>query len=209
MAGRAIIDDEAVRQAASQEIVRRWFKACSDARLGVVDQDIPERIQVIMQQLSIRPEDRAVVQPARDKARQRGVSAIAFELPDGRITTGRDSSLMSASASGVLNAIKSLAGIPDQVLLLSQNILDPITALKRERLHILNCALDLSDVLIALSICSTTNYTVKLALDQLCQLHGCEAHSTSIISAEDEALLRRLGVNITCDPVYDSPMLTQ
>ncbi|MBR0375084.1 MAG: DUF1846 family protein, partial [Firmicutes bacterium] len=189
-------------------IVRRWFKACSDARLGVVDQDIPDRIQVIMQQLSIHPEDRAVVQPARDKARQRGVAAIAFELPDGRITTGRDSSLMSASASGVLNAIKALAGIPDQVLLLSQSILDPITELKRERLHILNCALDLSDVLIALSICSTTNYTVKLALDQLCQLQGCEAHSTNIISAEDEALLRRLGVNITCDPVYDSPMLT-
>ncbi|MBO7667090.1 MAG: DUF1846 domain-containing protein [Firmicutes bacterium] len=208
MAGRAIIDDEAVREAASQEIVRRWFKACSDARLGVVDQDIPDRIQVIMQQLSIHPEDRAVVQPARDKARQRGVAAIAFELPDGRITTGRDSSLMSASASGVLNAIKALAGIPDQVLLLSQSILDPITELKRERLHILNCALDLSDVLIALSICSTTNYTVKLALDQLCQLQGCEAHSTNIISAEDEALLRRLGVNITCDPVYDSHMLT-
>ena len=207
MAGRAIIDDEAVRAAACQEIVRRWFKAASDARLGMLEADIPERIEMIMQQLSIRPEDRAVVQPARDKARQRGVSAIAFQLPDGRITTGRDSHLMSAPASGVLNAIKALAGIPDQVLLLSQNILDPIMELKREQLHIFNCSLDLSDVLIALSICSTTNYTVHMAMDKLAVLFGCEAHCTSIISNEDEAMLRRLGVNITCDAVYDSKMV--
>ena len=205
MAGMAITDDEVVRNAACQEIIRRWFHACCDARQGLIEQDTVDRIERIMQQLDLRLDARPVVEAARQKAEQRGVPAIAFELPDGRITTGRDSQLMSAAASGVINAIKTLAGISDPILLLSQNIIDPIIQLKREHLHSSDTALDLSDVLIALSICQTTNHTVSLAIAQLPQLCNCEAHCTAMLSAQDEEMLRRLGVRITCDPVrYES-----
>lgn len=205
MAGYAITDDEAVREASMQEIVRRYFRARCDARQGLVGDDIPERIEMIMQQLGLRAEDRAVVEHARAKAAQRGVPAVAFQLPDGRLTTGRDSYIMSAAASGVINAIKALAGISDNILLLSQNIIDPIIAMKRD-LN-MNSSLTLSDVLIALSICQATNHTVSIAMEQLPRLHGCEAHCTVMLAAADESMLHRLGVNITCDPVYQSDIL--
>lgn len=200
MVGLAITDDEVVREAACQEIVRRWFKASCDARLGLIDDDIPQRIAMIMQQLELTEEIRPVVARAREKAAQRGVPAIAFQLPDGRITTGRDSCIMSAAASGVINAIKALAHINDNILLLSQNILDPIIELKREKLHVRDSSLSLSDVLVALSVCSITNHTVSVAFSQLELLRGCEAHCTVLLSSADEEMLRRLGVNVTCDP---------
>ena len=204
MAGYAITDDVAVREAACQEIVRRYFQAKCFVRQGLGEEDIAERIESIMHQLSLRVEDRVVVAPARAKAEQRGVTATAFQLPDGRITTGRASKLMSAAASGVINAIKALADISDPILLLSQNVLDPIIALKRETLHVQDSSLNLSDVLIALSICQTTNHTVSLAMDQLPALFGCEAHCTAMLPPGDGDMLRRLGVNMTCDPIYDS-----
>ena len=205
MAGFAIVDDEAVREAAGQEVVRRYFRACCDARLGLVGRDIPERIEMIMQQLNLKAEDRAVVAPARAKAAQRQVPAIAFQLEDGTVTTGRESPLMTAAASGVINAIKYLAGVnSDKILLLAQNILEPIIALKSNHLHISDSSLSLSDVLIALSISSTPNPTAAVALEQLPRLRGCEAHCTVILSASDEEMLRRLGVHATCDPVYEA-----
>ena len=206
MAGNAVIDDEAVRAAASQEIVRRYFRARCDARQGLIEDDIPERIEMIMQQLGLRVEDRAVVERARAKEKQRGVPAVAFQLPDGRLTTGRDSYIMSAAASGVINAIKAMAGISDNILLLSQNILDPIIAMKRDLLQ-MNSSLTLSDVLIALSICQATNHTVSIAMEQLPRLRGCEAHCTVMLTTADELMLHRLGVNITCDPVYESNVI--
>ncbi len=200
MAGFVITDDAAVRDAAKQEIIRRYYKACCDARQGIIDRDIPARIEVIMQQLGLQEEDRPVIAAARAKAEQRGVPAIAFQLPDGRITTGRESYIMTAAASGVINAIKALAGISDQILLLSQVVLDPIIAMKQDVLHEHNSALTLSEVLIALSLCEATNPTVSLAMRQLSQLHDLEAHCSMMMAAADEAVLRRLGVNITCDP---------
>ena len=142
MAGYAIADDEAVRSAASQEIIRRYFKACCDARQGLIDGDIPERIELIMQQLGLREEDRPVVAAARDKQAQRQVPAIAFQLPDGQITTGRASFLMSAPASGVINAIKALAGISDHILLLPLVILEPIMKMKHDILPVSYTHLD-------------------------------------------------------------------
>jgi uncharacterized protein (UPF0371 family) len=204
MAGKAIVDDAVVRVAACQEIVRRFLHAQCDHRQGLVDEDIPERIETIMQQLGLRVDDRPVVAAARDKAEQRGVPAIAFQLPDGRVTTGRDSYIMSAAASGVINAIKALAGISDPILLLSQLVLDPIIAMKREQLHMSDSSLSLPEVLIALAICETTNPTVAMARQQISRLQGCEAHCSVMLSPGDEATLRQLGVNITCDPVYDN-----
>lgn len=202
MAGNAIIDDEAVRAAAGQEIIRRYYKACCDLRQGMVEKDVPERIEMIMQQLGLKEDDRPVVAAARRKSAQRGVPAIAFELPDGRITTGRDSKVMSVSASGVINAIKALANISDHILLLSQVILDPIIAMKREVLHAQDPALSLMDVLTALSLCEATNPTVSMAVSCIKQLQGCEAHCTVMLSKADEDTLHKLGVNITCDPEF-------
>ncbi|MBQ6808312.1 MAG: DUF1846 domain-containing protein [Firmicutes bacterium] len=207
MAGKAIVDDEAVRAAAGQEIIRRYYKACCDVRQGLVEKDVPERIEMIMRQLELREDDRPVVAAARKKAAQRGVPAIAFQLPDGRITTGRDSHVMSVSASGVINAIKALANISDHILLLSQVILDPISAMKQEVLHAPDSALSLMDVLTALSLCETTNPTVSMAMACLKNLQGCEAHCTVMLSKSDEDTLRKLGVNITCDPEFATELV--
>ncbi|MEG1997092.1 MAG: DUF1846 family protein, partial [Clostridiales bacterium] len=202
MAGRAIIDDEAVRDASKQEIIRRYFKTCCEARQGLIDKDTPARIEMIMQQLGLREEDRVVVLPARRKAEQRGVAAIAFQLPDGRITTGRASELMSATASGVINAIKALAGIADPILLLSLVVLEPIITMKKQVLNRRDSSLTLGDVLIALSLCAATSPTVEMAIQCLHQLRGCEAHCSVMLPPADEDMLRRLGVNFTCDPIY-------
>ncbi len=202
MAGYAIVDDDAVRTAASQEIIRRYFQASCDARQGLIEKDIPGRVELIMQQLSLREEDRAVVAVARAKQEQRQVPAIAFQLPEGQITTGRSSDLMSAPASGVLNALKALAGISDNILLLSRVILEPIMKMKRDILKIRDSSLSLEDVLISLSLCEATSPTVSLAVEQLSALRGCEAHCTVMMDQADESMLRRLGVNVTCDPVY-------
>ncbi|MDO4581662.1 MAG: DUF1846 domain-containing protein [Bacillota bacterium] len=202
MAGYAITDDEAVRAAASQEIIRRYFRALCDARQGLIDRDIPGRVEMIMQQLGLREDDRQVVAVARAKAEQRGVPAIAFQLPDGRITTGRHSELMSAAASGVINAIKALAGISDPILLLSLVILEPIIAMKKEVLRTHESSLTLSDVLIALSLCAATSPTVAMAVGCLKQLKGCDAHASIMLDPADEETLHQLGVNITCDPEY-------
>ncbi|MBQ1501595.1 MAG: DUF1846 domain-containing protein [Firmicutes bacterium] len=204
MAGYAIFDDEAVRDAAKQEIIRRYFKACCDQRQGLIAADIPERIEMIMQQLDLVEEDRPVVARAREKAEQRQVPAIAFQLPDGQITTGRSSELMTAPASGVLNAIKALAGINDEMLLLSLVVLEPIISLKRDILRLRTCTLNLDDVLIALSLCAATSPIVDLAVKQLVKLQGCEAHCTVMMDQVDERTLHRLGVNVTCDPEYYS-----
>ena len=204
MAGKAIIDDEVVREAASQEILRRFFKASCDAKQGLISTDIPKRIEVIMQQLGLREENRPVIAIARKKAEQRGVAAMAFQLPNGKTSTGRDSDLMSVAASGVINAIKNLAGINDKLLLLSQVVLDPIIAMKHDVLGAANAALTLNEVLIALSLCAATNPTVALAMSHLSGLRGSEAHCTVMLSPDDEKALRRLGVNITCDPAYDN-----
>jgi len=207
MAGYAITDDGVVREAAKQEIIRRYFKARCDSLQGFIDDDIPERIEMIMQQLSLREEDRPVVQKARDKAIQRKVPAVAFQLKDGRLTTGRASELMSAAASGVINAIKALAGIGDNILLLSIVVLEPIMKMKRETLKVREAALNLADVLVALSICAATNPTVEMAMACLSDLNGCEAHCSVMLGSADADMLRRLGVNVTCDPRYESDHL--
>ena len=202
MAGKAIVDDEIVRDAACQEIIRRHFYALCNQRLGRAEEEEVERIDAVMQQLELKPEDRPVVIAARNKAAQRGVPAIAFQLPDGKITTGRASELMSAPASGVLNAIKALAGIADNILLLSLSVLEPIQRMKASILKDKVQELNLSEVLLALSLCSATNPTVELALGSFKALRGCEAHCTTMLSHTDEDMLRRLGVRITCDPVF-------
>ena len=207
MAGYAISDDAAVRRAAGQEIIRRYFKARCDVRQGLAEDDVPGRIEVIMQQLGLREEDRLVVAPARGKTQQEGRPAMSIELAGRPAVIGKTSELLTAPAAAVINAIKELAGIADSIHLLSPVILEPIIKMKCETLKTRTTALNLADALIALSLCAATNPTVEIAMRRLNSLHGCEAHSTVMLGGSDEEMLRRLGLNFTCDAKYESNSL--
>jgi len=212
-AGFAIVNDDIVSEAAKQEIIRRYFRYRCEYAMGFADQGTVQRAELLMKELRLEPENRLVVEPARraaDKAREadKGNEGIfcgaAIRLHDGTIITGENSPLMHASSGLVLNAIKRLSGLPDQVDLLSQSTIDSIGRLKRDLLGRKGPSLNLEDTLIALSICATTNPTAELAMEKLRDLRGCEIHTTHIPPPGDEAGLRRLGVNLTSDPSFSS-----
>jgi uncharacterized protein (UPF0371 family) len=211
-AGCVITDDNIVRAAAKQEIIRRYFRTMCDYKKGLVDLDTAQRVELIMEELYLKPEDRSVVVPARIAAQKakkkignKGNSmGTALMLKNGTIVTGKGSTLMNAPSSLILNAIKVLGNIADEIHLLSPVILEQIINLKKNSLGNKNPVLHLDEILIALSISATTNPTAQLALSKLVQLRGCEAHSTCIVSQEDQTIFRKLGINLTCDPVFQS-----
>lgn len=203
MAGYGITDDEVVREAACQEIIRRYYRICQDYKTGLADDETLARINMIMNQLGLTTVMRRVVQPALDKARLSGHPALAIELDDGRIITGRGSEMMNASAGCLLNAIKALAGIDDRMRLLSPIVLEPIAKMKK-MLGAQNVTLSLEDVLTALSICAATNPIVETAVSKIPRLHGCDAHSSTMLPHADESILRKLGINITCEAEFPS-----
>ncbi len=207
MAGCAIIDDNAVCDAAKQEIIRRYYSACCNLRQGLTEKSEVTKIELLMSQLGISTKDRPVAQAALDKAETTGGPAAAIELPDGRIITGKTSSLLGASSSMLLNALKELGGIPDEVLLLSPTVIEPIQEMKTQVLGNHNPRLHIDEILIALSICAATNETAKKALDQVDKLKGLEVHSSVILSRVDEQTFKKLGVNLTCEPKYQTKKL--
>ncbi len=207
MVGYAIYDDEAVREASCQEIIRRFFAAKCDFRNGKGDQEAVDKIKMIMRQLNITPDIRPVVQPALDKSADAGVPVAAIELHDGRVITGKASALLSASSTAVLNAIKALTNIDDDLKLLSPIILEPIVELKTKILNSHSTLLNLEDVLTALSISAATNTLTAKAMRALPQLRDCEYHSTLMLAPGDEDTLRKLGLRITCEPIYPSKEL--
>ena len=204
MAGYAIVDDEAVRAAASQEIIRRYYKALCDHKQGKGSQDAVDKIKRIMQELSLTTADRAVVAPALAKSESSGVAAAAIQLPDGPIVTGKASNLMSACSSCVLNAIKAIAGIDDSLTLISPIILEPILKLKIDILGSRSSVLKVDDVLAALSITAATNTLTARAMEALPQLRDCEMHSTCMLHSGDEGTLRKMGLRLTSEPEYPS-----
>jgi uncharacterized protein (UPF0371 family) len=210
-AGFGICDDAVVREAARQEVIRRYFRYACEYALGLADQEAIRRTEGLMQEVNVRPEDRRVVPPARqaavDASRQgKGNQGIfcgaALELADGAIITGKNSPLMHAASSVILNAGKHLAGIPDKIHLLSPGITQSIGTLKRDILGRKTESLSLDETLIALSISSTTNPAAQAAMESLKDLAGCEFHSTHIPTPGDEAGLKRLGINVTSDPFF-------
>ncbi|MBQ9953431.1 MAG: DUF1846 domain-containing protein [Clostridia bacterium] len=207
MAGCAISDDEAVRAAANQEIIRRYYAALSAVRQGNSEQSEVSKIELLMNQLQISVADRPVAAAAVEKAEATGAPATAIELEDGRIITGKTSSLLGASSSMLLNVLKVLGDIPDEVQLLSPTIIEPIQRMKTGVLGNHNPRLHTDEVLIALSICAATDERAKLAMDQLEKLKGLEAHSSVILSRVDEQTFRKLGVNLTCEPRYQTKKL--
>ncbi|EFK55381.1 DUF1846 domain-containing protein [Corynebacterium genitalium ATCC 33030] len=202
MAGYGISDDAACRYAANQEIIRRFLAAQVDARRGDVAENVPERAANVMRKAGLTVEDRPVVGPALAIADTTGNPGAALELPDGSIVTGKTSDLLGPSAAVLLNALKKLAGIDDEVHLLSPDSIEPIQTLKTTYLGSRNPRLHTDEVLIALSASASEDDNARLALEQLQSLRGCDAHITTILGSVDEGIFRSLGVLATTEPEY-------
>ena len=207
MAGNCIIDDDACRRASEQEVIRRYYATACLVRQGLSEPAEIHKQELIMNQLNVSSADRPVVAAACAKAEETGQPAMALELPDGRIVTGKTSSLLGPSAALMLNALKELGGINDEMHLLSPIIIEPIQRLKVDYLGNHNPRLHSDEILIALSICAATNPTAALAMQQLSKLRGCEAHASVILSRVDENVYHKLGVNLTCEPKYQTKKL--
>ena len=219
--GFGIIDDDVVREASRQEVIRRYFKTGCEYKKGYVDKATFDRVQLIMEELGLQPGDRKVVAPAYQAAEemerrltQEGqsdknhvCSAVAIELEDGTMVTGKSSDLMTATSAAMLNAIKQMARVADEIHLLSPVILEPIRSLKSNTLGSQSPALSCDEILIALTICAATNPMAQVCLDHLHKLRGCQAHSTTILIRSDEECFRKLGIDVTCDAVYPSDNL--
>ena len=207
MIGQCITDDKVVQEASKKEIVRRYFNEMCNYKLGITEYDTPERIKKLMNELKIDENYLDVVSPALEKSEKVGKHVISLKLPNGKIITGKETELLSASSSLILNTIKELTDIPDSIDLLSPTILKPMLELvprTRER----DKTLSLEEVLIALSISSVTNPSVEKALNSIKELDGCEAHSTYIVSNGDLKMLKSLRISLTCEPVFYSTKLS-
>jgi len=214
--GFAIIDDELTREAAKQEVIRRYFRYKCEYAMGFTDRETVQRVELFIKDFQLEPEHRNVVKPAREAAgeaceRDKGNEGIycgaAIELKCGTIITGNNSPLMHAASSLVIHAIKHLAGIPEKIKLLPRNITDSVRGLKTEILDEKSVSLDLNETLIALGISATTNPAAQLAIEKLKDLESCEVHITHIPTPGDEAGLRRIGVNLTSDPNFSTKNL--
>ncbi len=207
MAGFCITDDECVSRASEQEIIRRYYNTRCSQRQGMADKAEVYRLELLMSQLGITSKDRPVVDAALNRAESTVGPAVALQLHDGRIVTGKTTSLLGASAALLLNALKELGGIRHEMHLISPIIIEPIQSLKVEHMGNHNPRLHTDEILIALSICAATNPTAALAIQQLPKLRDCEAHSTVILSRVDENVFQKLGINITCEPQYQTKKL--
>ncbi len=215
-AGFGIVDDDVVREAAVQEVIRRCFRYACEYAMGLTDRETVQRLELLMEDLGVKAEDRRVVAPARQAALEAqrqgkecdGVSCgAAIELEDGTIITGKSSPLMRAASSLILNATKHLAGIPDNIHLLPPNIIESLSHLNKDVLNAKVVSLDLGETLIALSISAAVNPAAQAAIEKLKDLNGCEVHVTHIPTPGDAAGLRKLGVNLTSDPDFATKFL--
>ena len=202
MVGSCIVEDEAARYASRQEIIRRYYVALCDLKQGKGSEETVRKLEILMKKAGVTPEERRVVEPALHRAEETGLPAAAMELPDGTIVTGKTSDLLGASSALLLNALKALANLPDELHMISPAAIEPIQHLKVDHLGNRNPRLHTDETLIALSISAATNPTAELAMEQLSKLRGCDVHSSVILSSVDERTFKRLGVNLTCEPRY-------
>ena len=210
-AGDGICDDEVVRSAATQEVIRRYLRYACEYAMGIADKETVQRSELLMNELGATPDARSTVVPARRAAEQAEIDGkgnqgvycgAALELKDGTMITGKNSPVMHSASALVLNAIKHLAGLPDSIHLLPPNIIASLSHFKRDVLQGTMLSLDLEETLIALSISATTNPAAQMAIEKLKELRSCEVHLTHIPPPGDEAGLRKLGVNLTTDPRF-------
>ena len=209
-AGFCITDDEVCREAACQEVIRRYLIAQVDYKKGKIGPQSVERCKLLMDELGVNVEDRKVIQAARDFQEEKraidpkyeNMVAMAMEMPDGTIITGRSSRRMVAAAAVILNAVKKLAGLADGIHLISPMVLNEIQKLKTDVLLHDRTSLNVEEILTALTISGATNPSAEAAAEKLSLLRGCRAHCTAILSDRDEQSLKALGIDVTCDPEY-------
>jgi len=207
MVAKCISDEQAVIRASKQEILRRYYTALCMAQTGLGGKEPVFKLELLMKQAGITTADRPVVASALERLAVSGVPAAAIELPDGTLISGKMSPLLGAPSATLLNALKYLAGLDDKVLLISPTVLEPVQKLKSLHLKSANQQLYTEETLIALAICAVTDPQAQAALEQLPNLTGCEIHSTVILSHADEGSFRSLGMNLTCEPQYQSHKL--
>ena len=207
MAGNCIIDNDVVTKAANDEIIRRYYTALCDVRKGLAAEDVANKCRLVMKQANLTPEDRPVIGAALAKSEETGEPAAAIELPDGTIVTGKTTKLLGASSAMLLNALKILGGIDDDIHLISPDIIEPIQKLKVDNLGGHNPRLHTDEILIALSICALTDSTAAKAFSQLSGLADCNMHSSVILSQVDMNVLKKLGIHVTCEPKYQTKKL--
>lgn len=204
MAGNCICDDEVCREASNQEIIRRYYAALKGIAEGTSEEDEAFKIELLMKQAHISLDDRKVVRAALDRAEQTNAPAVALELPDGQIITGKTSALLGASAALLLNALKKLAGLSDELHLISPSVIEPIQKLKTDYLGSKNPRLHTDEVMIALSISAATDANAQLALEQIPKLNGCQAHTSVMLSSVDIKQFKRLNVHLTSEAKYET-----
>ncbi|MDO4572728.1 MAG: DUF1846 domain-containing protein [Clostridia bacterium] len=207
MAANCITDDAAVREAAKAEIVRRYYQALCNCKRGLLPKEQELKSEMIMNKCGVSPDDRPVVAAAQARAAAAGAPAMAIELEDGRMITGKTADLLGAAPAALLNALKALANIHKDIDLISPIILEPIQRLKTQHFGNSNPRLHSDEALLALCISAATNPTAALAMEQLKRLRGCEAHASVILSRMESDTFRRLGINLTCEPEYQTNKL--
>ncbi len=207
MVGNCIIDDEVVCRAATDEVIRRYYSALCAHRQGAENSAEVDKLKLLMRQAGISPDDRPVIAAALKREQETGAPAAALQLPDGRLVTGRTSELLGASSAMLLNALKALGGIDDGIQLISPDIIQPIQHLKVDHLGNKNPRLHTDEVLLALSICAVSDEQAEAAMAQLQNLKGLEAHASVILAQVDERVLKTLGLNLTCEPKYQTQKL--
>jgi len=209
MAGYCITDEEVVSKASRLEVIRRYYDILKNRKLGTASDEMVSRMEFLMKNAGITSAERKIIPAVMKRAESLDLPVSGIELEDGTMITGKTSELLGASSAALLNAVKTVAGIEDSVLLISPDILRPIQELKTEALGFKNTKLHVDEMLIALSISAQTDPIAKAALDQIPKLRGCEMHSSVILSSVDDSILRRLGMNITCEPIYPTNSLYQ
>ena len=208
MVGFCISDDEVVQEAAKQEILRRYYKELCEKRKGNSSEETLFKLELLMKKANISASNRPVVMAANIVAEETGNPAAAMQMPDGTILTGKTSPLLGASSALLLNALKYIAGVDDEIKLLSPTIIEPIMKLKTEYLGgDVSSLPHLNEILISLAIASVSDENAQRAMDQLPSLTGLEAHSSVILSQIDEDIFKKLGVNLTCEPRYEGKKL--
>lgn len=200
MVGNCIFDDEACKEASLQEIIRRYYNGLCDFKKGIGSKETVYKLELLMRQAGISTADRKVVSVATAKSEATNGPAVAIELEDGQVATGKTSALLGASAAALLNALKTLAGIDHDYHLVAPEAIEPIQTLKIDYLGSRNPRLHTDEILIALSISAANDDKARLALEQLPKLKGCEVHSTVMLSSVDERIFKKLGTHLTCSP---------
>ena len=204
MAGNCICDDEVCCEASRQEIIRRYYQSLNRLALDEATKQEVYTLELLMKQAKVSVNDRRVVTVAKQVAEERKCAVIALELADGRIVTGKTTDLLGPASAVLLNAIKELGGIADDMHLISPTYINPIQNLKTRYLGSSNPRLHMDEVLIALSMCAATDSLAKLALEKLPELKGCQAHSTVMLTEGDFKVFKKLGVELTNDPIYET-----